>query len=122
MGAGPGRVVALPWHRYLPLPWAQDRVVSNPMVSAFRRDVVVSDDPEFGGLPAEGVDPLADRVGALLDRGAGGQQVAGELRSLGVRYLVLAKVDDWQNFSWLDDQDGVVVLERWNDLVVFQVV
>jgi hypothetical protein len=122
MGAGPGLVVALPWHRYLPLPWAQDRVVSNPMVSAFRRDVVVSDDPEFGGLPAEGVDPLADRIGAALDRGAGGQQVAGELRSLGVRYLALAKVDDWRNVAWLDDQDGIVVLERWNDLVVFRVV
>jgi hypothetical protein len=122
MGDGAGLVVALPWHRYLPLPWAQDRVVSNPMVSAFRRDVVVSDDPEFGGLPAEGVDPLADRVGAALDRGAGGQQVAGELRSLGVRYLVLAKVEDWRNSTWLDDQDGIGVLERWNDLVVFQVV
>jgi hypothetical protein len=122
MGAGPGRVVALPWHRYLPLPWAQDRVVSNPMVSAFRRGVVLSDDPEFGGLPAEGVDPLADRVGSVLDRGAGGQQVAGELRSLGVSYLVLAKVDDWQNLTWLHDQVGIVVLERWNDLVVFQVV
>jgi hypothetical protein len=122
MGTGPGLVVALPWHRYLPLPWAQDRVVSNPMVSAFRREVVMSDDPEFGGLPAEGVDPLADRVGAVLDRGAGGQQVAGALRSLGVRYLVLAKVEDWRNLTWLDDQDGIVVLERWNDLVVYRVV
>jgi hypothetical protein len=115
-------VVALPWHRYLPLPWAQGRVVSNPMVSSFRRDVVVSDDPEFGGLPAEGVDPIADRVGAVLDRGAGGEQIADDLVGLGVRYLVVAKVEDWQNLTWLDDQDGIVVLERWNDLVVFRVV
>ncbi len=122
MGAGPGLVVALPWHRYLPLPWAQGRVVSNPMVSAFRRDVVVSDDPEFGGLPGEGVDPLADRVGEVLDRGAVGEQIADELLGLGVRYLAVAKVDDWQNLTWLDDQDGIVVLQRWNDLVVFRVI
>jgi hypothetical protein len=121
MGEGPGLVVALPWHRYLPLPWTQDRVVSNPMVSAFRRDVVVSGDPEFGGLPAEGRDPLADRVGAVLDRGTRGQHVAGDLLRLGVRYLVLEKVGDWENFAWLFDQDGIAAVHRWNDLVLFQV-
>jgi hypothetical protein len=34
----------------------------------------------------------------------------------------VAKVDDWQNLTWLDDQDGIVVLQRWNDLVVFRVI
>ena len=76
MGTGPRLVVGLPWHRYLAVPWAQDRVVSNPMVSAFRRDVVVSADPEFGGMPEEGRDPLASAVGAVLDGGVAGQQVA----------------------------------------------
>lgn len=121
MGEGPGLVVGLPWHRYLPLPWTQDRVVSNPMVSAFRRDVVVSGDPEFGGLPAEGRDPLADRIGAVLDRGTRGQPIAGDLLRIGVRYLVLAKVGDWENFGWLFEQDGIVAVDRWSDLVVFQV-
>lgn len=121
MGMGTGLVVALPWHRYLPLPWTQDRVVSNPMVSAFHRDVVVSDDPEFGGLPAEGRDPLADRVGATLDRGIRGQQVADDLLRLGVHYVVLQKVGDWENSAWLLDQDGIVLVRRWNDLLLFQV-
>lgn len=121
MGDGPGLVVALPWHRYLPLAWTQDRVVSNPMISAFRRGVVVSDDPEFGGLPAEGRDPLADRITAALDRGAGGEEVAGELSELGVRYLVLQKVEDWESFAWLSGQEGVTETARWEDLVLFRV-
>ena len=121
MGAGPGLVVALPWHRYLAVPWAQDRVISNPMVSAFRRDVVVSDDPEFGGMPAEGRDALASAVGSVLDRGLAGQQVAGDLHRLGVRYLVLAKIDDWKNSAWLSNQRGIAEVYRWNDLIVFEV-
>jgi hypothetical protein len=57
----------------------------------------------------------------VLDRGAVGEQIADQLLGLGVRYLAVAKVDDWQNLTWLDDQEGIVVLERWNDLVVFRV-
>ncbi len=121
MGDGPGLVVALPWHRYLAFPWTEGRVVSDPMASAFRRDVVLSDDPEFGGLPAEGLDPLADRVGAAVERGTHGAQVAEDLARLGVRYLTLAKVDDWENYGWLAEQDGIVEAGRWDDLVLFQV-
>jgi hypothetical protein len=121
MGAGPGLVVALPWHRYLAVPWAQDRVVSNPMVSAFHRDVVVSDDPEFGGMPAEGRDPVASAVGSVLDRGLSGEQVAGDLHRLGVRYLVLAKIDDWKTAAWLYHQRGISEISRSSDLVVFEV-
>jgi hypothetical protein len=122
MGTGPGRVVGLPWHRYLAVPWAQDRVVSNPMVSAFRRDVVVSSDPEFGGMPEEGRDPLASAVGAVLDAGVAGEQVAIELNRLGVRYLVVAKIDDWQDSGWLYHEAGIVEVHRWSDLILFEVV
>jgi hypothetical protein len=122
MGTGPRLVVGLPWHRYLAVPWAQDRVVSNPMVSAFRRDVVVSADPEFGGMPEEGRDPLASGVGAVLDAGVAGQQVAVELDRLGVRYLVLAKIDDWQDSGWLYHEAGIVEVHRWSDLILFEVV
>ena len=122
MGAGPGAVVALPWHRYLPLPWTQERVVSNPMVSAFARQVVVSEDPEFGGVPAEGRDVLSESVGEILQGAAGRGAVASSLSRLGVGYLALAKVDDWQRWTWLEDSPGIEIVRRWPDLVVLRVV
>ena len=69
-----------------------------------------------------GVDPLADRVGAVLDRES--PAAADRRRAVGarLRYLAVAKVEDWQSLTWLDEQDGIVVLERWDDLVVFRVV
>ncbi|MEA2522443.1 MAG: hypothetical protein QOI81_2089, partial [Actinomycetota bacterium] len=121
MGSGPGAIVALPWHRYLPLPWTQDRVVSNPMVSAFARDVVVSEDPEFGGVPAEGSDPLSANVGQILRDGANGEPVAAPLSRLGVEYLALARVNDWQRWSWLQGSGGIQVVRRWPDLILLQV-
>jgi hypothetical protein len=121
MGQGPGAVVALPWHRYLPLPWAQDRVVSNPMVSAFAREVVVSEDPEFGGVPAEGSDPLSERVGRVLQDGAASDAVASSLSRLGVAYLALATVDDWQRWAWLQDSPGIEVVHRWPGLILLRV-
>jgi hypothetical protein len=121
MGSGPGAIVALPWHRYLPLPWTQDRVVSNPMVSAFARDVVVSEDPEFGGVPAEGSDPLSANVGQVLRDGANGGPVAAALSRLGVEYLALARVNDWQRWSWLQGSGGIQVVRRWPDLILLQV-
>ena len=121
MGDGPGSVVALPWHRYLPLPWTQNRVVSNPMVSAFARDVVVSEDPEFGGVPTEGTDPLSQRVSQVLGDGAAGYPVAVSLSRLGVTYLALATVDDWQRWTWLEGSPGIQVAGRWPDLVLLQV-
>ncbi len=119
MGAGDGAVLALPWHRYLRFPFTQDRVVASPFLSAFARPVIVSDDPELEAT-ASAPDERAARAGALLPLGAAGDRFGELLLPLEVRYIVLAKVQDWRVYEWLYEQEDLELVAEWDDLVLFR--
>ena len=119
MGAGDEAVLVLPWHRYLRFPFTQDRVVASPFLSAFDRPAIVSDDPELEAVPSVR-DDLAGTIGALLSTGETTDRFGGPLRPLGVRFIVLAKVQDWWAYGWLFEQGDLELVAEWDDLVLFE--
>jgi hypothetical protein len=121
MGDGPGAVLVLPWHRYVPFPWTQYRVVASPLASAFSRPAILSDDPEFGALEDLAADPRARSIGPLLRSGASRYRFGARVASLGVAYVVLAKIEDWHADDWLYGRSDLELVGDWEDLAVFRV-
>ncbi|MGH9154159.1 MAG: hypothetical protein ACRD03_17645 [Acidimicrobiales bacterium] len=119
MGDGPEKILFLPWHQYLHLPFTR-RIVANPARFAFRRDVVSGDNVELPGLPTTSRSVRSAYLEFLYGHGerlaSFGQLVAPQ----GVRYVVVAKAVDWRRYFWLDRQDDLEkVLDR-EEIVVYR--
>jgi len=107
VGAAPGTVVALPYHRYLDLPLASNRRVLEPMADYLGGDVIASSDPELGGGYREVADAREPAVRAVL--ASAPADVADRLARVGVRWLVVLHAADWESYRWLTQRDGVRV-------------
>lgn len=81
-----GGVLVLPWHAFRSWSWNDGRAVLDPWQRMVSRDVVVRDDLELVGSVVPGEDPAAARMSAL-----GGHPGADQLRTLGIRYVVVDK-------------------------------
>ena len=102
----PGPVLALPWHEYLNLHFADDRRVLNPVPDYFGGDVIFSSDPEFGDRPSrrEQGDPREPHVTAVLDHM---QEASTRLEALGIRWVVLLHEVDWKHYRAIADDPGM---------------
>jgi hypothetical protein len=121
MGPGNEAVLVLPWHRYLSFGWTQGRVVASPLVSAFERPTIASNDPEIDGLAPAWPDPRAEGAEAFLRSRGTLPGPGGRLSSLGISYIALAKVADWQTYAWLERHAEVERVAGWSDLVLYRV-
>ena len=120
MGSGDQAVLALPWHLYLDFPWTQGRTVVNPMASYFQRPVISGDNIEAGDIETESSDPRSDYLMYLCSVGSDTTHLGRLLAPLGIRYVLLAKTDDWKDYSFLDTQSDIRVVKDWGDLTLFE--
>src|SRR5207302_6721349 len=102
----PGPLLALPWHEYLNLHFADDRRVLNPVPDYFGGDVLASSNPEFADSPKarEQGDPREQHVPPALD---GLDHASGSLRALGIRWVVVLHEVDWQKYSAIERDAGL---------------
>jgi hypothetical protein len=120
LGTGDQAVLALPWHLYLDFPWTQGRTVVNPMASYFQRPVISGDNIEAGDIETESSDPRSDYLNYLFSVGSDTTHLGRLLAPLGIRYVLLAKTDDWKDYSFLDTQSDIRVVRNWGDLTLFE--
>jgi hypothetical protein len=120
MGTGDQAVLALPWHLYLAFPWTQGRTVVNPMASYFQRPVISGDNIEAGDIETESTDPRSEYLTYLFSVGSDTTHLGRLLAPLGIRYVLLAKTDDWKDYSFLDTQADIRVVKNWGDLTLFE--
>ncbi len=104
--AGQDTVLFLPWHEYFPTPFTDQRMIANPAAFYFAGTVVTSQNPGPGyAFAAE--DPehvFLDKIlGPPVDR----QRTRVALADLGVRFVALAKVNDWRDFARLVGAPGI---------------
>jgi hypothetical protein len=111
--AAPGTVVSLPWHEYATYDLGGPREIFDPWPAYLGGDVIICSDPERQttcGTPGS-VGERADRrepvVGELVGGARAGQPVGDRLAALGVRWVVLAHVADWESFGGLAADAGL---------------
>lgn len=118
----PGSTLALPWHEYLDLEFADGRRVLNALPDFLPGDVVSSTDPEITGETfQESVDEREGVVGALLPSMKSGVAVADQLADLGIRWVVLLHEADWRDYDGLADDPGLRPVIRSDSLDLFEV-
>ena len=94
-------------------------VIANPAPGFFSIPVVVSGDPEVAGIPPPGSEDQR-AVQALVNAGGTGDW-GRVLASRNIRYVVLAKELDWENFQYLDQQAGLKRVADYGSVVLYRV-
>jgi hypothetical protein len=120
MGGGDQPALALPWHLYLDFPWTQGRTVVNPMASYFTRPVISGDNIEAGDIETESSNPRSDYLEYLIGVGPDTTHLGRLLAPLGIRYILLAKTDDWMDYGFMYTQSDIQVVHDWSDLTLFE--
>ncbi len=120
MGRGDQAVLALPWHLYLDFPWTQGRTVVNPMASFFQRPVISGDNIEAGDIETESSDLRSRYLEYVFSVGSETTHLGRLLAPLGIRYILLAKTDDWKDYGFINAQTDIRVVRSWGDLTLFE--
>jgi hypothetical protein len=100
---GGGTVAFFPWHLYMPMPFAQGRLVANPSPGFFAGPVMAGDNPGVGASFSS-PDTEAAFVADFANYGKATRHAGALLAPLGVKWVILARVDDWRNYTWLLSQ------------------
>ncbi|MBO3744981.1 hypothetical protein J5X84_02800 [Streptosporangiaceae bacterium NEAU-GS5] len=111
----PGALLTLPWSAYRAYPWNSGRIMLDPSIKFFKRRVVWNDSlvvglPGGGGaitVPSE--DPLARRVGALLETTG---PVRAQLVESGIRYVLIDRSNENAFLSRLTGAESLLTSQN----------
>lgn len=104
---GSERALFLPWHQYAAYSFS-GRTIANPATNYFSFPVISSDDPEFKNLPPTTPNEEMQRIHERLREPAA---LARYLDERGVRYVLLAKEQDYREYAFLDSEPYVRVFD-----------
>lgn len=116
------KVLFLPWHLYMRFSFAGGRIVANPADQFFAgQNVIVSDNPEFGGIAPLSHDPLKRNLSKLLADDPARNLTGVKLRSHGIGYVMLAREGDADDYNYLDNVPGLKLVDTSHTLRVYKV-
>ena len=116
------KVLFLPWHLYMRYSFA-GRIIANPAPKFFNSPVVASSDPELQGAAPYAASALQKSLGATIlpQAAAGGTDFAHDIYSQGIRYIILAKENDYKKYAFLDTQKNIQAVLDTPTLKLYEV-
>lgn len=116
---GEHRLLVFPWHLYLDLSWTGKRT-SNPAPYFFPQPVIAGENAEVGPIAGQTLKPVQNYIPFLLARKDSLAHLGELLIPLNVKYIILAREADYQNYDFLyRQQDLRLVLEN-SHLVIWE--
>jgi hypothetical protein len=118
-----GKILFFPWHSYLRLDFAGKNVV-NPARAYFGKNVIQGNNTEFGGVYSHARDPQTLTIEKYIGKknNAAAEDAYDDfifdMKNLGIGMVMLAKTEDWQEYSWLDTIGAEKVLEN-DKLIIY---
>ncbi|HKU18914.1 MAG TPA: hypothetical protein VJP80_06610 [Candidatus Saccharimonadales bacterium] len=112
--------IFLPWHLYMWYGWS-GRIIAAPAPAFFDTPVIVSDNPEFNGAGRSMTTPIKQQLDHILAAAPKRQDLGLELAQLHVRYIILAREDDYQSYHYLDMQPDLARVFTSDTLDVYRV-
>ncbi len=108
--AGTYQVLFLPWHLYMRYQFA-GRLIANPGESFFDKPLLISDNPELGNIKPAVVNTQKQLLTTrILPQASQSYTLGQRLVPLQVKYILLAKDDDYQAYSYLDHQTDIQLI------------
>lgn len=115
------KVLFFPWHRYLAFKFSCDKVIENPAPGFFNKPMISGDNFEMAGIYTQGVSHQSEYIKKeFLDKRNTINDLADKLLGLKVKYIILAKEADWQEYDFLDRQDGLSVVYEDNETKLYR--
>lgn len=100
------RILFLPWHAYMSFTWI-GKIVANPAEMFFNCSTIVSTAMEWKGIYDNSGNKNSQRIKDWLDyKGDSDLLIDNEIN---IRYILLVKELDWDNYFWLDSLSGLVL-------------
>ncbi len=116
------RVLFLPWHQYLPLSFADQRIVTNPAFIFFGNNTLAGDNLEKGNVYTTSQRPESRKIESQIVRRSGQDGTPASLfEELDIEYVILSLEHDFDRYWWLLQEetletayrDGSVILLRY---------
>lgn len=104
---GNERALFLPWHQYASYSFS-GRTIANPAANYFSFPVIMSDDPEFKNVPPTTPNEETRRI---YERLHDPTALARYLSERGVRFVLLAKEQEYHEYAFLDDKPYIPVFD-----------
>ena len=117
---GGGTMLFLPWHLYMSVGFAEHRVV-NPAPFFFSVPVVSGDNVELATIRTQSSDPTSRAVEAALFTAEGRSSFGERLAGLCIRWVVLAKEDDYRGYEWVGSSPELARALDTPELIVWRV-
>jgi len=117
---GDFNVLFLPWHGYMTLSWNPKQRTMNPASMFFRRPIIRGENLEVGPIETESTRSSQHYVSFLLNRKGDIRRMGALLSPLNIRYVLLAKEADYQSYSFLYEQEDLVVDKETAHLVLLR--
>ena len=124
-------VIFFPWHQYMRFRFNGNRIAVNPAEYFFSKKILTSKNYETASLDSHDQRLEALHVEGLLSIEKTGINLLGDvvdqkimwgesLSPIGVKYVILAKEDDWNKYKFLDRQSDLKKIYDDNDLILYQ--
>lgn len=114
------QVLSLPWHLYMHYPFA-GRVIVNPSDKFFDKPTITSNELEFRN--ASPTFPDADKnwlSKQILPDAASNPALGKKLDELNIKYVLLAKTYDYQDYAYLDERSGFELISETANLKLYR--
>lgn len=112
------KTVFLPWHLYSHYGFA-GRIIASPAERFFETPMIVSDDPEFAGIRPAVSDSLKQKIGSELGEAPRKLDLGSRLAPYDVKYVLLAKEYDVENYAYLDYQQDLRLVGETDSLKLY---
>lgn len=125
------QTVFFPWHQYMRFRFNNNMIVANPAMHYFDKPIIFSqsyetasvsyDAAKFEGLHIDGLlDIQRKGVNLLGDIVDNEVQWGRDIAAIDVKYIILAKEDDWVSYRFLDKQTDLKKVYEDDDLILYQ--
>lgn len=112
------QVLFLPWHQSMGFAWV-GKVIANPAESFFIKPVIRGDNIEMGDIYSQSTNPVSKYIEAIIRKGKEIQDFGEFVSPLKVKYIVLAKEVDWEEYLFLREQRDLAIIKDTPHLLVF---
>jgi hypothetical protein len=95
------------------------RLIANPAPLFFDKPILSSQDPEFGGATPSVVSPVQRQIDTLLGQNSN-PEAAEKLAAMHVKYIILAKEDDYRTYAPLTRQPDIKLVMDGPSLLLYR--
>jgi hypothetical protein len=113
------KILFFPWHLYMFQSWI-GRITINPAPDFFAKPAISGENIEWGGIETQSQKPTQHYVYFLLSNKDKIKNLGKLLVPLNVKYIILLKEVDYQNYAFLYDQEDLELIYENSKVVLFK--